>query len=121
MSRSCRGYCDGLLKNRNSVIVITERIVRVCGDSKAAGAWAIPKALPSSPMRVPSFRDGIRWASKLKTPAKEIPSPTSESYLPNSAILLDAKSYRARSPWVRGKLRRVAANIAKLPELSRKP
>jgi hypothetical protein len=39
---------------------------------------------------VPSFRDGIRWASKLKTPAKEFPSPTSESYLPNSAILLDA-------------------------------
>jgi hypothetical protein len=63
---------------------------RIMGDSKAAGAWAIPTALPTSPTRVPSFRDGIRWASKLKTPAREIPSPTSESYLPNSTILLDA-------------------------------
>jgi hypothetical protein len=60
------------------------------GDSKAAGAWAIPTALPSSPTRVLSFRDGTRWASKLKTPAREIPSPTGESYSPNSAILLDA-------------------------------
>jgi hypothetical protein len=40
------------------------------------------------PIRLPSFRDGIRWASELKTPAKEVPSPTGESYLPNWAILL---------------------------------
>jgi hypothetical protein len=59
-------------------------------NSKAAGAWAIPAALPSSPTRMPSFRDGIRWVSKLKTPAKEFPAPISESYLLNSAILLGA-------------------------------
>src|SRR5215472_7922201 len=30
-------------------------------DSKAAGAWAIPTALPSSPIQLPNFRCGIRW------------------------------------------------------------
>ncbi len=31
-------------------------------DSKAAGAWALPTALPSSPIQLPSFRYGIHWA-----------------------------------------------------------
>src|SRR5690348_8169447 len=33
-------------------------------DSKAAGAWAIPTALPSSPIQLPSF--GTHWASGLE-------------------------------------------------------
>jgi hypothetical protein len=44
--------------------------------SKAAGAWAVPAALPSSPMAVAVFPDGNCWGSELKTSAKaEIPSP----------------------------------------------
>jgi len=35
-------------------------------DSKAAGAWAIPTALPSSPIQLPSFCYDIRWAPELK-------------------------------------------------------
>lgn len=42
--------------------------------AKPPGLGQLPTALPSSPMRVPSFRDGIRWASKLKTPAKDFPA-----------------------------------------------
>ena len=37
-------------------------------ESKAAVAWALPTALPSSPIRLPSFWDGNRWVSELKTP-----------------------------------------------------
>jgi hypothetical protein len=48
-----RKPCRLVMKNCDSVIVITERIVTLCGDSKAAGAWAIPTALPSSPTRMP--------------------------------------------------------------------
>jgi len=58
-------------------------------DSKAAGAWAIPTALPSSPKQLPSFHYGSRWASELKDLPKalsgKILRPTTESYLPNSA------------------------------------
>jgi hypothetical protein len=37
-------------------------------------------ALPSSPMQVPSFRDGIRWASNVKTPAKEFPARSANMF-----------------------------------------
>src|SRR5690348_3112423 len=75
-------------------------------------------------MRVPSFRDGIRWAPEVGSlPTKKRHSqPDSESYLPNPAILLAASLTRCLAPWVLGKTRivgktRIAANIAKLPEL----
>jgi hypothetical protein len=54
-----------------------------------------------------SFRDGTRSVSKLKTPDKEFPSPTSESYLTNSAILLDGQNVKDRGEY------------HKLPELLR--
>ena|SRR6516164_2956560 len=52
-------------------------------DSKAAGAWAIPTALPSSPIQLPSFRYGIRWASELK----DLPNaPSQEDSQPDRRI-----------------------------------
>ena len=53
-------------------------------DSKAAGAWAIPTALPSSPIQLPSFRYGIRWASELK----DLPNaPSQEDSQPDRRII----------------------------------
>jgi hypothetical protein len=49
-----------------------------------------------------------------------IPSPTSESYLPNLAILLDASRTGRVAPWLRGKTGSIAGIIAKLPELVRR-
>ena len=48
-----------------------------------------------------------------------IPSPTSESYLPNSAILLNESRTGRVTPLVRGKTRS-ESNIAKPPELLQK-
>jgi hypothetical protein len=116
------------VETANSVMVITERLIALWEGSKAAGAWAIPAALPSSPTRLPSLRDGNRWASELKTPAKAgIPSPN-QRIIPAEfgrrmivqRILLAATSGGGGGPAAFSKAQRVAANIAKLPELVRR-
>jgi hypothetical protein len=48
-------------------------------DSKAAGAWAIPTALPSSPKQLPSFHYGSRWASELKDLPKALSREDSQA------------------------------------------
>jgi len=52
---------------------------------------------------------------------QEIPSPTGESYLPISAILLGASSARDAQPLGFSETATGASNIAKLPDLLRKP
>ena len=71
------------------------------------------------PIRLPSFRDGIRWASELKTPAKEVPSPTGEFDICRIGQFYWSQILNAGrvAPRLRDKARRIASKIAKLPDL----
>jgi hypothetical protein len=78
------------------VIGITERIVTLCGESKAAGAWATTDGLAYVTHAGAVLRDGIRWASELKTHAKaEIPSPDRRIIFVESGNFVGRKWCRA--------------------------
>jgi hypothetical protein len=102
------------------VIVITERIVTLCGDSKAAGAWALTDgfAFVSHAGAVLSGRHPLGVGSRKSPHEKETFPARQRIILAESGNFIGRKSYPVRGTLGSGE-NEVAANIAKLPGLLR--
>jgi hypothetical protein len=106
-------------KNRDSVIVITERIVTLCGDSKAAGAWALTDgfAFVSHAGAVLSGRHPLGVGSRKSPHEKETFPARQRIILAESGNFIGRKSCPVGGTLGSLGKTRVAANITKLPGL----